>query len=171
MQWKFHYLTIQISDILHQYWEHLDDNHEITPTNDALPENTQAIKFVDYASVQEAVNLLENLTLNERNLEKILPKENTLMHAQIDLIKKLSDEREMSLNSGKTKLLIVKFTHNHQFKPLLQVPGSSNPLKTVAETKLLGYTQHEDTQTCRIPLRSILQTIMVNFKTKESMGA
>ena len=62
-------------------------------------------------------------------------------------IKTLSDNREMSLNAGKTVLFIVNFTNNYQFVPSLQIPGSESPLKTVEETKLLGYWLTKDMKT------------------------
>ena len=71
--------------------------------------------------------------------EKVLTKDDCHLQKQIDTIKILSDEREMSLNAGKTKLFIVNFTQNHQFTPLLQIPDTSKPLETIHETKLLGY--------------------------------
>ena len=39
----------------------------------------------------------------------------------------------------KTCLFVVNFTDNHQFKPLLKVPGEKDYLEVVHETKLLGY--------------------------------
>ena len=55
----------------------------------------------------------------------------------------------MSLNDDKTCLFIVNFTQNHQFQPLLQIPGSSEPLDVVLETKLLGYWLTKDMKTER----------------------
>ena len=116
-------ITIQISDTLHKYWEILEDIPETVQVNDCLPDNMQSVKFMDDATVQEAINLIDNLTLNS-DAKKVLTKENTNLQTQIEAIKKISDEREMSLNAGKTKLFIVNFTKNHQFTPLLQIPES-----------------------------------------------
>ena len=43
-------------------------------------------------------------------------------------------KREMMFN-----LFISNFTDNHQFKPVLFIPGETDPLKVIQETKLLGY--------------------------------
>ena len=45
----------------------------------------------------------------------------------------------MVLNPSKTKLMIINFTNNHQYKSLLTIPGSSAPIELTFETKLLGY--------------------------------
>ena len=42
--------------------------------------------------------------------EKVLTKDDCHLQKQIDTIKILSDEREMSLNAGGKKLFIVNFT-------------------------------------------------------------
>ena len=49
------------------------------------------------------------------------------MQTEIDTIKIISDEREMELNPGKTKLMIVIFTDDHQFQSLLIIPWVPNP--------------------------------------------
>ena len=61
------------------------------------------------------------------------------MQTEIDTIKRISDEREMELNPGKTKLMIVIFTDDHQFQSLLTIPLAPNPIKLIFQTKLLGY--------------------------------
>ena len=45
----------------------------------------------------------------------------------------------MVLNPKKTCIFIANFTHIHQFKPLLSIPGVNTAIETVQETKLLGY--------------------------------
>ena len=87
---------------------------------------------------------MTQLTLSKDRPGKILDKCNTHLQTQLDIIKKLSDEREMSLNDDKTCLFVVNFSENYQFKPLLQIPGCSEPLEEVAETKLLGYWLTKD---------------------------
>ena len=132
-------ITVKISDILHEYWNILDEIPQPVPNNDSLPINMQAVKFMDDATLQEAVNLLTQLVPGTDISGKVLPKSNTHMQTQLDLIKKLSDDREMTLNDDKTCLFIVNFTENHQFLPLLRIPGCSEDLGVVEETKLLGY--------------------------------
>ena len=70
---------------------------------------------------------------------KLLPNNNTCLQAQIEVVKQISDKREMVLNSTKTKLLIVNFTDIHQYQSLLAVPGSVSPLEVTFQTKILGY--------------------------------
>ena len=146
-------VTIKISDTLHQYWKTLDNIPDPPHNSDVLPSSLQSIKFMDDATLQEKINLAKDLATNpdqsgplpswelgpKQNCGKILPASNTLLQYQIDLIKNLSDHREMSLNSDKTCLFIVNFTLRHQFRPLLHIPGSTSPLDRVLETKLLGY--------------------------------
>jgi hypothetical protein len=145
--------TIKISDILHDYWKTLDHIPDLPPNHDVLPEPIQSIKFMDDATLQEIVNLKTELASNrdrsgplpswelglKQNSGKVLPKENTELQSQIDVIKALSDCREMSLNTDKTTLFIVNFTQQHQFRPLLQIPGCVETIDRVLETKLLGY--------------------------------
>ena len=99
--------------------------------------------------MQEAVKLLTELASSRDRSGKVLPKSNAHLQTQIELIKKLSDDREMSLNDDKTCLFIVNFTENHQFQPLLQIPDCSEPLDVVLETKLLGYWLTKDMKTNR----------------------
>jgi hypothetical protein len=70
---------------------------------------------------------------------KLLPNANSVLHSEIEKLKKISDEREMVLNPSKTKLMIVNFTIDHQYQSLLTIPGSSSPIELTFETKLLGY--------------------------------
>ena len=140
-------VTINISETIHKYWEVLEDIPNIVMGNEVLPETLQSVKFMDDATVQEAVNLLTQLSENSIDSEKILNKENTLLQAEINTIKTLSDNREMSLNARKTVLFTVNFTNNYQFVPTLQIPGTGSPLKTVEETKLLGYWLTKDMKT------------------------
>ena len=89
---------------------------------------------MDDATLQESIDLTTSLaTKLDRSgplpywesSGKILPNENTLMQEQINKIKEISDTREMVLNADKTKLMIVNFTHSHQFQSLLAIPQSS----------------------------------------------
>ena len=152
-------ITIQISDTLHKYWEALEDIPETVQGNDCLPDNMQSVKFMDDATVQEAINLADNLSLNSDD-EKVLTKENTNLQTQIEAIKKISDEREMSLNARKTKLLIVNFTKSHQFTPLLQIPETPNPLEVIEQTKLLGYWLTSDMK----PHKHVEYILQISYK-------
>ena len=55
----------------------------------------------------------------------------------------------MALNTDKTCLFAVIFTHIHQIRPLLQMPGSETILDLVLETNLLGYWFTHDMKTHR----------------------
>ena len=145
--------TIKISDVLHDYWNVLDSVPTL-PTNTAtLPLTIQSVKFMDDATLQETINLKTQLATN---LDRsgplpswelgptqtnclVLPKQNTELQHQIEIIKHLSDSREMALNTSKTCIFIVNFTKNYQFRPLLKIPGCESIIDRVQETKLLGY--------------------------------
>ena len=155
--------TIKISDVLHDYWVELENIPEIITNDETLPHTVQSIKFMDDATLQESINLTSELASNkdrsgplpfwELGIKqadgKVLPKNNSHLQTQIDIIKDLSDRREMSLNTDKTCLFIVNFTHKHQFRPLLQIPGCASHLDRVLETKLLGFWFTHDMKTHR----------------------
>ena len=151
-------VTIKISDVIHDYWKTLDDIPEILANDDTLPGTMQSIKFMDDATLQEAINLTSELACNKdrsgplpywelgskQACGKLLPKENTYLQSQINIVKQVSDRREMSLNTDKTCLFIVNFTHTNQFRPLLQIPGCDSLIDRVLETKLLGFWFTDD---------------------------
>ena len=121
---------------------------DLLPSTNTLPVNINSVKFMDDATVQEAIELKSSLaTKLDRSgplpfwesSGKLLPNKNTLIQKEIETIKRISDEREMVLNPDKTKLLIVNFTDNHQYQSLLTAPGSCNPIELTFQTKLLGY--------------------------------
>ena len=155
--------TIRISKDIHNYWNSMENIPDIPSNPDTLPETIQSTKFMDDATLQESVDLIRHLASNKdrsgplpswelgpkQSNGKVLPKSNSLLQKEIECIKILSDEREMSLNSDKTCLFIVNFTHNHQFRPLLQIPGCNTPIDRVLETKLLGYWFTADMKTHR----------------------
>ena len=155
--------TINISEDIHEYWKVLDNVPTIPPNDHTLPDSVQSIKFMDDATLQERINLTRELATNcdrsgplpfwelglKQDNGKVLPKSNSELQNQIDLIKELSDQREMSLNTDKTCLFVVNFTHKYQFRPLLQIPGCDSIVDRVRETKLLGYWFTHDMKTHR----------------------
>ena len=166
--------TLKISDVLHEYWNTLDSVPTL-PTNSAtLPSTMQSVKFMDDATLQEKITLKTQLATNlDRsgplpswelgpNQENclVLPKQNTELQQQIDIIKHLSDSREMALNSSKTCLFIVNFTKNYQFRPLLQIPGCESDIDRVLETKLLGYWFSTDMN----PDRHVQHILTISYK-------
>ena len=106
---------------------------------------------MDDATLQESVNLTTELATNldqsgplpfwelgsKQLFGKVLPKANTELQNQINILKQISDEREMVLNSDKTCLFIVNFTQNHQFRPLLQIPGCPRLLENVTSLPMI----------------------------------
>ena len=113
-----------------------------------LPDTMNAVKFMDDVTFQEVIDMNSPLVSNiDRSAPlpfwessgKLLPLDNSLLQKEISSIKEISDQREMKLNPKKTNLFIVNFSKNHQFKPLLKIPGDQNLLQVVQETKLLGY--------------------------------
>ena len=65
--------------------------------------------------------------------------ENYLLQNEISNLKQISNQKEMLLNCGKTKLFIANFSVNYQFKPMLKIPCQNCQIETTDETKLLGY--------------------------------
>ena len=102
---------------------------------------------MDDATVQERIDLETQLVSNLDG--NFLPKPNTELQKQIDTIKNISDEREMSRNSDKTCLFILNFTDLYNFTPLFQIPGCNTLIDRVFETKLLGYWLTTDMKTHR----------------------
>jgi hypothetical protein len=140
--------TLQINDSIKNYWLNIGILPDLVPTGITLPKPLNAAKFMDDATIQEAVDLTSSLaTKLDRSgplpwwesSGKLLPNTNTLLQSEINSVKTISDEREMVLNPDKTKLMIINFTKNHQFQSLLTIPGSQNTIELTFETKLLGY--------------------------------
>ena len=142
-------ITLEISDTVHEYWKTLHTFPPTTTSSATLPPTVQCVKFMDDATVQEAVNLTTSLVPSNTSSAKILPKENTLIQTQLNELKQISDCREMTLNNEKTCLLIVNFSVNHQFEPQIQIPGCQKSLNILSETKILGYWLTEDMKTNR----------------------
>ena len=141
-------ITSQVNEAIKNYEVHLDTIPDLILNSNTLPETMNSAKFMDDATIQEAINLKTSLaTKLDRSgplpwwesSGKLLPNSNTLLQAEINTIKRISDEREMVLNPGKTKLMIINFTDDHQYQSLLTIPGSTTPIELSFETKLLGY--------------------------------
>ena len=112
-------VTLQVSDLIHNYWEHLIPLPNLKPTNLNLPSNINSAKFMDDATIQEAIDLNTVLaTKLDRSgplpwwesSGKLLPNMNTLLNSEIAKVKQISDAREMVLNPDKTKLMVIDFT-------------------------------------------------------------
>ena len=139
---------MQINNEIKNYWSKVGTLPDLLPTSNPLPVSLNTAKYMDDATIQEAVDLTKNLATKLdcfgplpwwESSGKLLPDKNTLLNSEIETVKTISDEREMVLNASKTKLLIVNFTDSHQFQSLLTIPGSSSPIELTFETKLLRY--------------------------------
>ena len=141
-------ITLQVHHLVTEYWRKVDSIPDILPTEEKLEEQLNTTKYMNDTSVQEVVNLNTSLATNRGRVGrlpwwessgKLLPRENTLLQREVERIKDISDSREMILNAKKTFVFTVNFSENHQFKPLITIPGQQEPLQVVQETKLLGY--------------------------------
>ena len=123
-------VTIDASDIIRDYWKALEDFPNIPTNSETLPDTLQSIKFMDDATLQEKINLKDNLATNidrsgplpcwelgsKQENGKVLPKENSLLQLEINKIKRLSDDTKRTENL----FILINFTQ--QFRPLLQIP-------------------------------------------------
>ena len=146
-------ITLQVGEILTNYWENLElpfvsESKILKHQQKQLTTGLQSVKYCDDVTVQEVININTALACNIdrsgplpwwESSGKVLPKGNSLLQTEIESLKRISDNREMILNAKKTCLFVVNFTENHQFRPLLALPGESDALQVVFETKLLGY--------------------------------
>ena len=141
--------TSQISDIINNYSENIDILPDLTLNNIPLPKTLNSAKFMDDATIQESIDLTTALASRRDRSGplpwgeasgKLLTPQNSLLQSQIETLKKISDNREMVLNPDKTKLMIINFTHNHQFQSLLSIPDStSSTIELCFKTKILVF--------------------------------
>ena len=106
------------------------------------------LKYVDDLSMLEAVNLKnllvqdpvvrnKPLTHDERT-SQALPVDKNVMQAQLDSLKRFTDDKLLKIKEKKTTVMKFNFSKNHDFPPELTINGFSNEIKVVTETKLLG---------------------------------
>ena len=134
-------ITIQISDILHQYWNNIGIVPDLLPNIITLPSTMNSAKYMDDATLQESIDLTTSLaTKIDRSGPlpwwedggKVLPNQNTLLQQDIYTIKRISDDREMVLNSDKTKYMVINFCKSAQFQTRLYL--NNTLLEQVHET-------------------------------------
>ena len=89
-------VTLKCSDAIHNYLEVFENIPEVYQSNEPLPGNLKLIKFMDDATLQESINLKASLTYNPDEDVLVLPSEGSLLQQQLNIIKKLSDDREWS---------------------------------------------------------------------------
>ena len=106
------------------------------------------LKYVDDLSMLEAVNLKnllvqdpvvrnKPLTHDERT-SQVLAIDKNAMQAQLDSLKRFTDDKLLKIKEKKTTVMKFNFSKNHDFPPELTINGFSNEIKVVTETKLLG---------------------------------
>ena len=141
-------ITLSVHDEVTQYWKKMDEVPKVTVSDVTLPPDLLSLKYMDDANLLEVIDINSSLASNiDRSgplpfwegSGKVLVGENTYTQSELNTIKKISDSREMRLNSKKTLVFVANFTDTHQFRPLLTVPGAAVPLERALEHKLLGY--------------------------------
>ena len=104
-------ITLQVNDLITNYWNYLDSMPDVLPTNLTLPTSLNSIKYMDDATIQEAVDLKTALATkldrsgplpSWESSGMVLPNQNTLMQLEVNSVKAISDQREMVLNPEKT---------------------------------------------------------------------
>ena len=109
-------------------------------------------KFIDDLSILEIVNLV-SIGLASYNCHTHVPSDIGINNSYLDSsniksqqylnkISKWTSDKEMKLNSDKTKYMIFNFSKNNQFNTRLHVEGKI--LDQVHETKLLGLIIRDD---------------------------
>ena len=68
----------------------------------------------------------------------VLPPQNNPLQEQIDQLSEFTDSHLMKLNKKKTKIFPFNFSKTRDFIPAVSIPGESEPLEVVYQTKLLG---------------------------------
>ena len=123
-----------------------------TDGNVDFVELQKRFKFIDDLSILEIINLI-SIGLSSFNSKQQVPRdiadhnqyippENLHSQAYLNQLNKWTDEKEMKLNSQKSKYMIFNFSRNHQFNTRLNING--NLLEQVRSTKLLGLVINDD---------------------------
>ena len=105
------------------------------------------LKWIDDLTQGVRINLKQSLCsdLNRwptRNYHErcglVLPPQNNPLQDQLDQLSEFTDQHLMKLNKKKTKIFPFNFTKTRDFVPAVYIPGGSEPLEVVYQTKLLG---------------------------------
>ena len=107
----------------------------------------EKFKFIDDLSVLEMVNLVAS-GLSSYNFKQhvasdigthgqYLPSQNILSQTYMDKINEWTGDKQMALNTSKTKYMVINFTKKFQFNTRISL---ENTLLEVEECKLLGVT-------------------------------
>ena len=108
----------------------------------------EKFKFIDDLSVLEMVNLVAS-GLSSHNLKQhvasdigthgqYLPSQNILSQTYMDKINEWTGDKQMALNTSKTKYMVINFTKKFQFNTRISLENTL--LEEVEECKLLGVT-------------------------------
>ena len=117
-----------------------------TSGNFDLIEDDFKYKFIDDASILEEIKLKEiglcsyyyhqHVPSDVPIESQWIPPTNLQSQQYLDKISEWTKCKKMELNVDKTKLIIVNYTQNYQFRTRLSIDGA--PIEIVEQTKLLG---------------------------------
>ena len=103
-------------------------------------------KFIDDLSILEIINLI-NIGLLPYNFKQhvsdeikvgnlFLPPSNVKSQQNLQQIEVWTNEKQMKLNTNKSKYMIINFTDNYQFNTRLEIAGKQ--VQEVTQARLLG---------------------------------
>ena len=93
-------ITIQVGENLTNYSDVLDNYDELQEQHSILPSRLQSTKYMDDATIQEALDL-RNITFNSDQHQRVLPQSYALLQDQINSLKNIRDQKEMRLNCSR----------------------------------------------------------------------
>ena len=112
----------------------------------------EKFKFIDDLSMIEIINLISvgiasyNFKLHVASDigidNKYLPQENCQSQTYLKNIEQWTEEKEMKLNSEKSKFMLINFTNKYQINTRLNMENQL--LQQVSETRLLGVILRDD---------------------------
>ena len=130
---------------IEEYLSQSNDNAEFLDLDEKY-------KFIDDLSILEIINLI-SIGLSSYNCRnhvpsdvgidnKFLDKSNIESQTYLEKLSKWTDQKEMKLNTDKSKYMIFNFSKNHTFNTRLDLEGTV--LDQVHETRLLGLILRDD---------------------------
>ena len=130
---------------IEEYLSQSNDNTDFLDPEDKY-------KFIDDLSVLEIINLI-SIGLSSYNCRNHVPSDiatdnlyldssNVKSQKYLEQIETWTQNKQMKLNTGKTKFMIFNFSRNYQFNTRLKLEGKA--LEQTHETKLLGLVLRDD---------------------------
>ena len=130
---------------IEEYLSQSNDNAEFLDLDEKY-------KFIDDLSILEIINLI-SIGLSSYNCRnhvpsdvgidnKFLDKSNIESQTYLEKLSKWTDQKEMKLNTDKSKYMIFNFSKKHKFNTRLHLEGTV--LDQVRETRLLGLILRDD---------------------------